>query len=52
MASDGTGTVTPLRTSAAVQNAQQSKYFDGQKFKKQKTEDKSMAPPPLPPAKK
>ena len=54
MASDGTGTVTPMRNSAAFQAQQalaaNSKYFAGQQFqnKKQKTEDKTMAPPALP----
>jgi len=50
MSSDGTGTVTPMRNSAAfqAQQANTSKYFAGQQFvqKKQKTE--AMAPPALP----
>ena len=52
MASYGTGTVTPMRNSAAFQAqlANSSKYFEGQQFvnKKQKTSDKSMGPPALP----
>jgi hypothetical protein len=55
MASDGTGTVTPMRNSAAFlsQQANTSKYFSGsgqaQTFsKKQKTGDKVAAAPPVP----
>mmetsp|Transcript_60191 Transcript_60191/g.141728 ORF Transcript_60191/g.141728 Transcript_60191/m.141728 type:complete len:517 (-) Transcript_60191:196-1746(-) len=53
MASDGTGTVTPLRTSAMAQKAS-SKYFEGQNFfnKKGAKDDKTLMPPPALPVKK
>ncbi len=53
MASDGTGTVTPMRTSAmAIKPV--SKYFEGQAFFKNKTEkdDKKLMPPPALPVRK
>jgi len=53
MASDGTGTVTPVRTSAVVKAA--SKYFEGQTFFNKKTtekDDKKLMPPPALPARK
>ncbi|EKX53264.1 hypothetical protein GUITHDRAFT_100970 [Guillardia theta CCMP2712] len=49
MASDGTGTVTPLASSKAFMNKAASKYFEGQDFfKKSGKDDKELMPPPLP----
>jgi U4/U6 small nuclear ribonucleoprotein PRP31 len=48
MASDGTGTVTPMRTSAAVLNKPASKYFEGQSFMKKPEDAKKPAVPAVP----
>ncbi len=54
MASDGTGTVTPMRNSVMAQKTQ-SKYFEGHTFFNKKSDakdDKKLMPPPALPVRK